>query len=226
MAILPDAANTIRVSLQGTNQGTNWQNTVHLRATGSLGSTSANLATLCDSVATAWGANIATLCNTQVFLTGVTATDLTTRSSPSFAATLTPTIPGTRGAPNLPTQVACVISWTVPDRYRGGHGRIYIPAGLQADIISGRLWNTAATEFLADARAAATGFYSALTGLSLGAVGLDLVVLSYFFGSHRTPGQPPPLPVMRPTPVAYIVSGARVRTRVDTQRRRLGKETL
>jgi len=224
MAILPDAANALQITLKGLNQGNVWQNRFHLQAAGSMGATSANLDTLCTAVATAWTTNIAPLCNPLVSLTEVDAIELTTRSSPAFYSTLVTPSAGTRTGTPLPLSAACVISWTVPNRYRGGHGRIYVPAGNVADVITGKQWNTAGGGFLATARTAATAFHNALQGLTIGAVGLDLVVMSYFFGSHKTDAIPHPPPVMRPSPIPYAVTGARVRTRLDTQRRRLGKE--
>lgn len=225
MAILPNAPNCIEAVLKGTNQGTNWSNKIHFAATGALGSTTANLDTLAASIATAWGANIAALCNNAVFLTEIRMADLTTRTSPFVTHPVSPAVAGTRGTTVLPTSVACVISWNGTRRFRGGHGRIYIPAGVIADVTNGRLWNRTASEFYDDANTAAQAFWTALNGLSLGAVALDLVELSYYEGVPDPANPGHNHTVLRSQGVPFPTTGARVRTRVDTQRLRLGKET-
>lgn len=225
MPILPDAPNTLHVRLIGTNQGTNWSNGFYLHASGALGSTSANLDTLAGTIATSWSTNIGPLCNNAVFLNTITIADLTTRTSPAITHTVSPAAAGTRGTTVLPTSVALVMSFNAARRYRGGHPRIYIPAGLVADVTSGRLWNPAPTEMLADANAAAAAIYTAWHGLTLGAVGVPLTCVS-FYESVPDPSRPGHNhSVLRSSPAFFDITGARVRTRVDTQRLRLGKET-
>lgn len=226
MPILPDSANTVQIVLKGTNQGTNWSNKFHLHSDIAFTSSTSSLSTLCDSVATAWTTNIAPLCQNQVFLTEVDAVDLSSRISPAFVSSRSPAPPGTRAGVALPTQVAMAMSIAVTRRYRGGHGRIYIPAGVVADVTSGRLWNPAAAAMLANANAAAAAFYTALNGLTIGAVQMRLIVLSYWTSTPPVPPSTHGTPVLRTTPLVLVTTGMRVRTRVDTQRRRLGKEVI
>ncbi len=225
MAILPDAANCVKVSLLGTNNGALWVNTMHFQGEAPFGAvvTNAALSTFCDSIATAWGTSIAPLCNPLVLLTDVNAIDLTTRTSNTFYSHLTTPTPGTRTGTALPTSAAVCISWHVNRRYRGGHGRIYTPAGNIADITSGR---TLAGAFQTTANSSASAFYTTLNGLSLGGVAVNLIVLSYY-ESAPDPSRPGHnMSVLRATPVPFPVSSAKVRTRLDTQRRRLGKELV
>jgi hypothetical protein len=179
--------------------------------------------TFLTGIGTAWGAQIAPLCQAGVTLTALTYTDLSSTVGVQYTATLPTPIPGTRTGTAMPTSVAMALSWRVPNRYRGGHGRIYVPAGVTADVASGRTWS-GAFNTLASNNAAT--FRTTLEGMSVGTVQMNLIVLSYFFGSHKTPEDPHPAPVPRGTPLAMRVLSARVRTRVDTQRRRLGKETV
>jgi len=224
MAILPDAPNCLQVNLLGTYQGALWTNVIHFQGEapfGSVGST--GLSAFCTAVATAWGTNIAPICNPLVLLTDVNAIELTSRTSPTFYNHLTTPTPGTRTGSTLPTSAAVCISWHIDRRYRGGHGRIYVPAGNQNDVTNGR---TLAGSFQTTANSAASAFYGALDNLSMGGVAVNLVVLSYF-ESVPDPANPGHNhSVLRSSPVPFRVTSARVRTRLDTQRRRLGKETV
>lgn len=223
-APLPDAANCISVTLVGLNQGATWMNKINFVGEAPLGSVaSTGLSAFTTAIATAWGTNIAPLCNPLVTLTDVNAIELTTRSSPTFYNHLTTPTPGTRTGTPLPTSAAMAISWHIDRRYRGGHGRIYVPAANVADVTNGR---TFAGAFQTTANGAATAFYGALDGLSMGGVAMNLIVLSYYESvpDPNNPGHN--MTVRRSSPLPQHVTSARVRTRLDSQRRRLGKETV
>jgi hypothetical protein len=225
MPVLPNSSGSIRLQLIGVNQGSLWMNNIHFQTDsgGSVPQDTSQIATFCAAVATAWGAQIAALCNTAVELQTLVFTDLTDTDRVQFTHTVPTPIAGTRGAPDLPTSAAMCLSWRASLRYRGGHGRIYVPAGLHADIDNGRTWDSG---FLGAANTAAGNFRTTLDGLSVGSQQVNLIVLSYYSGSHKTESQPHPPPVLRPTPLPLRVTSARVRSRVDTQRRRLGKEVV
>lgn len=224
MALLPDALDCVAVTMQGTYQGALWQNKIHFHGESALGTiTPAQLSTFGDAIAAAWTSNIAPLCNPLVLLTDVNSIVLTDRTSPQFYGH-DPTPPGgTRAGTPLPTSLAVCISWGINRRYRGGHGRIYVPAGNVADMVNGR---TLADPFLIAANSAAGAFRTALEGLSLGGTAMNLVVLSYY-ESVPDPANPGHnMTVLRSQGQPFPVVSARVRTRFDSQRRRLGKETV
>lgn len=224
MAILPDANNCVATTLVGTVQGATWNNKIHFQGEAPLGTiTTAMLDTFNTAIATAWGTNVAPLCNPLVLLTDVNSVVLTNRTSPVLYSHLPAAIPGTRTGTPLPTSAAVCISWAINRRYRGGHGRIYVPAGNVGDIVNGR---TLGGTFQTAANAAAAAFYAALTGLSLGGVPSRLVVLSYYEAAPNPSPPPANHSVLRTAGLPFEVTGARVRTRLDTQRRRLGKETV
>ncbi len=223
MPALAVAPSCIKVQLIGTNQGALWMNNIFF-ATQDLAPVpqdTSQIDTFLTAIGTSWGATLAPLCNSSVFLNALTFTDLTDVDRVSYTHTVPTPIPGTAGAANLPVSVAMCLSWRVARRYRGGHGRIYVPAGLIANIVNGRTWTGT---FLGTASTSASSFFTTLTGLSVGSTQVNLIVLSYFSGSHKTHDDPHPAPVPRVAPLAMIVSSGRVRSRVDTQRRRLGKE--
>lgn len=122
--------------------------------------------------------------------------------------------PGTAGG-NVgtlaPLSVAAVTSWIVSRRYRGGHPRTYMGALSDSQLNPPQLlngtfetnWQTAANVFMAGVNA----LVGTLPGCTLGAV------------SYRTANAPRVTPIFEP-----FIFG-RVHSRIDSQRRRLGKET-
>lgn len=121
--------------------------------------------------------------------------------------------PGTAGG-NVgtlaPLSVAAVTSWTISRRYRGGHPRTYMGAMSDAQLAPPQLlngtfrsnWEAAGNVFLGAVNAL-VGF---LPGCTLGAV------------SYRTANAPRVTPIFEPFLYAHV------HTRIDNQRRRLGKE--
>lgn len=207
MVLLPDAAQIVLVRVTGTNQGTNFQNVFHLQYSGTAPQV-ADLNTLCSDVLSAWATNFSPLCQAGQALASATAVDLTNRQAAS--GTATNTTAGSRAGTAMTNQVACVVSWAINHRYRGGHPRSYIPAGVLADVTSGHLW---ATTFVTSMTNAAGAFRTALNAITISGATYKMVTLSYYSGG-----------VLLPTPVPYTIQGAKVHGRVDTQRRRLGKE--
>lgn len=121
--------------------------------------------------------------------------------------------PGTAGG-NVgtlaPLSVAAVTSWIISRRYRGGHPRTYMGGLSDAQLNPPQLlngtfrtnWETAGGVFLG----AVNALSGTLPGIALGAV------------SYRTANAP------RVTPIFEPFIAARVHVRIDSQRRRLGKE--
>lgn len=208
MPPLPPVQNVVRIRLKGTNQNTTWNNVLYLQYTPPA-PTSADLTTLMGTIATAWLSNLGSLHNVSSALTGIDAADLT--NSAAATASITTSQVGTRAGTAMPASVACVISWLINRRYRGGHPRTYLSAGVIADTQNGNLWTTT---FKTAALAGARGFRTALNAATTGTTTYKLVTVSY-----RNGGIP------LGTPVPYTINDAAIHGRVDTQRHRLGKET-
>lgn len=209
MVNLPDAPGCAQVILSGTNQTTKFQNIFHFQWTGTA-PTPASLAALITSLAAAWNTNFGPLCNTGVALTHGKAADLSSRTS--NIAELDVTGAGTRAGSAMTTQVACVVSWAIARRYKGGHPRTYLPAGVLADVTQGHLWTTG---FVNSAGAAADAFLAAANAISNGGTTYKLACVSY----HDQK-------VLRPLGLPFLINDGSVHTRVDTQRGRLGREVI
>jgi len=121
-------------------------------------------------------------------------------------------IPGGGGGTPLSNQASLVVSWPISAYYRGGHPRTYFD-GMETDYLSNpTTWLTIAQT---DFETGAAAYQTAVNGYSGGAItGATLGTLS--FATHNAWR---PTPLFRPYGTSPLVH-----ERVDTQRRRLGKE--
>lgn len=207
MPALPNAIAIIRAAVTGTVNGAPFQNVFHVQYTGAAPSV-ANLGAFCSALGGAWDDNFSPLCPTTVELTGVDAQDLTTPLAASAVA-VTPAT-ATRAGTAMPNNVAACITWHINVRYRGGHPRTYLPAGVIADVLGGNRWTDA---FVNDANTAADGFLTDVNAITTGGITYKLVCLSYTRDK-----------VALAVPVPYTIQSGLVDHRPDTQRRRLGRD--
>lgn len=207
MAALPDAPGIVRLRVVGTVNGTTFNNIFHLQYSGSAPSV-ANLNAVCTDVLSAWGTHFSPLCPSTVVLANADAADLTNAGAATGEAT--DTTAGTRAGTPLPNNVACCVTWHINNRYRGGHPRSYIPAGVIADVSGGNRWSDA---FVTAMNSAAAAFLAAVNAISVGGSTYKLVCLSY----HRAK-------IALNPPVPYTIQSALVDHRPDSQRKRLGRD--
>lgn len=209
MPALPNASQIIRCVYNGTYGGAKWANVFHVRYTSGT-PTQADMNALAFDLGTTWNARLAALHLNTVSLSGTTTTDLT--SNTGLVGSDATTHPGTVAATSpLPANVALVGSFKIPRRYRGGHPRMYLCGQSGANTTNANNWTstwittstTAWGNWLAD--------INALTFTSM--PGIQLVNLSYYSAK-----------VLRPMPVYDVIGAIVVHNRIDTMRRRLGKE--
>jgi hypothetical protein len=113
----------------------------------------------------------------------------------------------------LPSQVATGIGWSVQQAYKGGHPRTYLPPPSQSALLSPRLFNPS---FTTTVTSAANSFHSTVNQISRGNFSdAHLGTVSFVHQkAWRTP------PVFRD----FVPGRATVDQRLDTQRRRLGRD--
>lgn len=208
MPALPAVPQVVLVTLKGNQGGVNFNNVLHLQYTGGA-PTVADLTTVGTAVGNAWNTNFTPLMNTSWSLNSIVLADLTNQAAAQ--STVTVAYAGTRAGTAMPNATAAVVSWQINVRYRGGHPRSYFPFGVIADVTSSRLW---AGAFVTALNNAATSFRTSLNAITASGTSYKMVIVSYYH--DRT---------LRPVPQVYTVQGNLVHGRVDTQRRRLGKET-
>lgn len=208
---LPDAPRGVKIRFIGQISGSRWVNVMHMQwTTGAPVQTSMQL--LADGAKAAWTTWFAPIVHSSVALQIVEATDISSRTG--LQATNNAGATGGLAGTAAPNQVAMVISWKVAQRYRGGHSRSYLPGPTTADIVNGNTWT--GTKLTA-VNTAALGFRNAMNAIVIPEGPTTFGTYSYFqkvggAEAYRTP------------PVFYACTSAQFHTRVDTMRRRLGKE--
>lgn len=209
MANLPPVPNVVRVRISGLLVGQPWANVMHIRYTGSPPQ-SADLNGLNTTVANAYNTEFCQLMTVQAVVRNVDSWDLTSPAGASASAAVN--FLGTRAGPSFTNDVATCISWKVNYRWRGGHGRTYLPGPTTSDVQQGRLW-TSTFETLAET--SASDFLSIINVATMLGGPLQLVLVRYIDAGQ-----------LLANPLVLPIVGSTVHSRVDTQRRRLGKEPV
>lgn len=131
----------------------------------------------------------------------------------ALASQRTITGQGGKAGTQLPANVAVCVGWRVQQHYRGGHPRTYLVGPDATSLSGGRLFLQAYCTSVAQA---ANAFHADVNTMSSGAIGLvKLGVVSFVLRNEWRPD-----PVFRD----FIPSGAHVDSRVDSMRRRLGRD--
>jgi hypothetical protein len=130
------------------------------------------------------------------------------------AVSTTPALPGTAAAAPFSANTAVVISWQWAPAIRGGRPRTYIP-GIPQNAILTTGSSQLSSAYAGSMYAAAAAFLTSVNAHTPpgGASHMTLGAVSYYHGH-----------AVRPTPVFNPFLSARVHERLDSQRRRLGKE--
>lgn len=209
-------ANVLRIKFVGLNQGSPWVNDLAVQyATNKP--TEADLNTYALQLNNIWNTNIAALCLTNASLQTVQVWDITDDHSPSGVNSTVRAGTAVVGA-SLPVQAAVCVSWPVASRWRGGHFRTYQIARNGTDITSGR---NLGTTYAAAVKTAYDGMRTAINALAVGS-GTNGVLggVRYFPTGTGADGKP----VLRTSGQFFPFGASVIHNRLDTQRRRLGKE--
>jgi hypothetical protein len=212
---LPVVSGAVRCRYVMTYSGRPAVNVFHLSYTGVAPNTG-ELSGVASALQSAWATNIRPQVNNTVGLNSTDVTDLSSRTGAYYQNTTASS--GTLAGTALPNNVAMCVSFHTNYRFRGGHCRMYLPGRITADVLSGFNW--VGTSITA-AKAAMDAWLTALNAITGAAGGsYKLIMLSYF--SHDAQHNP----IYRPDgPQKYLVDATRIGARIDSQRRRLGKET-
>lgn len=212
---LPDMAQIVQYSIKGSHNSIAWANTGYLQYTG-IAPAVADLQAMGTAIGNAWNTNFAPLCHAQVTMDAVRLADMTNRAS-AIAQVSGMAHAGTRVGTDDANSICCVVSWQINRRYKGGHPRWYVPAGVVADYTLGKTWTTTFTTAMNNA---ATAMRTAMNAIAVSGVTYKMVAMQIF---HKDPITLKQVYVVPPVP--YTIQGNVIHGRVDTQRRRLGKET-
>lgn len=213
MTALPFVANVLKVQLNGIAGISKMANIFHVKWTGTAPSV-ATLQLLATDIAAAYLTNFGANLSANFAWKNYIITDLTSATSNRAEGTLSGS--GSAAGAMLPGNVALVISWSIALRYRGGHPRTYLGGIPSAQATDSNTWGSAA---LTAFGTGATNFLTAVNALTRGGNTYALGSVDYW--AH---GAKPPQ--LLATPLFYPFQSATVHPRIDTQRRRLGKEPI
>lgn len=206
-------ADTIALAFKQTESTRPIVNNLHLNASASP-FTHADLLTLATAAYEAWESNMLPLQSSALTLDACVATDISGFTGPS--AEYTESNAGGDGGTAQALNVACCVSEHTPLRYRGGHGRMYIAGITDPMLFSSTHFTVDAADDFAEALQAID---TALTGNTYGAITVNGVVVLH----GRKQVIPHTVPPTYLPPFSSFVQTYSANTRLDSQRRRLGK---
>lgn len=200
-----------RIVVKGEFNDARWANVFWAFLTGSGEITATNVAVLAQDVADIWSNQFLPLLSEDILVSSTTATlwgpdEVISADADVFAN-------GNQTGAIVPAQVAICLSWDIAPSYRGGHPRTYIPLSL-LEFVNGP--TTLTNTCVADFQSAAEQFHTdieEIDNLGAGVSSVEHGVMSFVrFGEWRDP------------PVFYRIRGVSIDNRIDTQRRRLGRD--
>jgi len=207
MPALVPVPGVVRVTCTGTAAGQQVVNVFHVRAgAGSLSSGAVAAAT--TGVGTAYATHLMPRLNINYSGGTFYGVDLTSDDGAEASGSLGGG--GSGSATNVPNSAAVCITWKIGRHYRGGHPRTYLGPIATASIEGP---TSLAAAFVTSTRTGALGFLTAVNATTAGGFTCQLVCL------HRVREGVQLDPVL----VSPII-GADVDDRIDSQRRRLGRD--
>jgi hypothetical protein len=213
---LPPAPGVLRVTMMGGMSPAKWMNGFYVHFTSATAS-AADLNSLASAISGFWASRFAPLCCTPCIMNSVNVIDL---SSPTGNTGVDATVrSGTRTGNMVSANVACVCSLHIARRYRGGHPRMYIPGAATSDVSNPTTWTAA---YVASVTSNVGFFLADINGLATiaGLGTLQFGSLSYYLGYDTTTRKS----ALRSSPIFSAVDKVTTHARIDSQRRRLGKE--
>lgn len=183
--------------------------------------TAANLSTFNTAANTAWTGNLKGECGSEIVLTQIESTDLT--SALGAQAVTGVSNAGNRSGGLIPSSACMVTSYEIARRYRGGHPRGYWPFGTDTDVSTELVW---AGAFLTSINSSLPAFIAALVAAVWSGGGtLSQVNVSYYHGftvvTDPVTGRARNKPTLRVSPTIDAVTSIVARASIGTQRRRL-----
>jgi hypothetical protein len=194
--------------MKGTFGGANWANVHHITF-GTDFLTAAAASALATGFRNAWNAQIYARLHSSVTLQSVTVQDLGSDLG-AIGVNSTPASGIQSGTANA-ANVALCVSWQHGRHYRGGHPRTYYPGTITTDMTNPTTWAATTLSSWQTTINAYLAAINALSGSGYGPVALSVV----HYKMHGS---------VLADPLVDPITGASIDSRIDSQRRRLGKD--
>lgn len=208
MPPLPPIPGVAKIIVKQTMASVNVFNVLHARNAGGQAWSGSECATLAAAVRSAWVSNFIPLQTSSLTLNDVTAIDLTSNTGAEGSAT--GSTAGSQAGSTLSSNAAGCVTWKIARRYRGGHPRTYIAGFIFSQTSNPNTWSAT---HVTNVTNAATALRTAINGLTVAGGAVSMVVPHYVVGGVRLTN-----------PDWSIITGLVVDTRIDSQRRRLGRD--
>lgn len=209
MPALQPVVSVARCVLSGLADGQNIVNVFHVQKL-TVGPifTQAEIDGLANSLGSIMTTRLGPLLATAYSFKQLVCTDLSTNVGVVGVKTLSGAATG--GTPSSANSTCACISWKIPRHYRGGHPRTYVGPIASIAVTSG---TSLSSSYVTSLGTAATNIIADINGIvGTGSPFRMVCVHRYQNGVTLTP------------PQTTEVGSAQVDTRIDNQRRRLGKD--
>lgn len=213
MPPLPPVATVLKFTIEGDTPVNNWVNVLHWNYTGGA-PTNAHCADLADALFGLWGAQFGPQMLTSAHVLKATCVDLS--SALGGSGERSGSIAGSAGTGDIPGSAAVLVKKSIDRRYRGGHPRSYIYAGIQTDMLNPSHWTDAFTTAI---EVGYTAMRAGMDGLAAGATTLAVEVTVSYVDTATTPLPPH----RRIVPLVFPVRSFTTTPLIATQRRRIGR---
>lgn len=207
--------NVVRVAVLGTYGDTTWVNTFWLQCGGSSSPTGTQMNAFAHSFLASYNSRLVPHRSTS--LSSVECImDWNDGAGNQVAGTDATSAAGAASGSALPASTACVISWRISQRYRGGHPRTYL-GGIPASALN--QVNNFASSFVSNVQTDVNNFFADINALT--PAPFTSVVLGTLRQFARGGSETTPKTFLNPPVFVGYLSGI-VKPGVATQRRRLG----
>lgn len=205
-------AHVVRVTVTGTHDVARWANTFWVRNGNETTPTSGDLTSFLNDFVDKFVTRFAPKVGATWTVTGGIALYYGPAGG-ILDASSSHTGAGALSGSNLPASVAMCVGWKVQPHYRGGHARTYLAGQVTGNIASTTGFSPTVCAAVA---VSANSFLTDINGISHGDLSdLHLGTVSFVLAkAWRSP------PIFRD----FVPGAAHVDTRIDSQRRRLGRD--
>lgn len=181
--------------------------------------TSADLNALATAIKGAWATHCAPMQHPSIGLAEVELLDIASYSGNSGSDSSGSD--GSRTGTQLPIQCSFNVKFDIARRYRGGKPKVYLPWGVDGDLLNVGTWETT---FGSTAQAAWAAFITECLGLSEASIVISKHVnISYYTGFKNvanSSGRERAVPQYRTTALTDTVTGYAYDGTIGSQRRR------
>lgn len=181
----PVIANHVKLDTQFIQRVENTENVFYVDL--GVPVTGSNISSLATVVEAWWNDTMKGNMPSTTALANIHITDLTTALSPVYDFPLSTPVPGT-GAQGLPNSITFSIQKSIAERYKGGHGRVYV-CGIPGDAINGNEMDEGPADDLV------AGFNNLLTTIGETFPDGNSIVVLRTTGDGATPLHPRSIPV-------------------------------